>query len=97
MLNLHASDSNLDANATCQVVIAEDPRGDFDGLNNCDGTDFLIWQRNYNHGKAGSGAPIVDANFNDPNYARKNGDANGDGKVDGSDFLIWQQDYVYCH
>ena len=62
-----------------------------------DGQDFLIWQRNYNHGTAASGAAIVDANFADPNYAKAHGDADGNGKVDGQDFLIWQQDYSYGH
>ncbi len=96
-LQLDANDGQNDASGTMTVTVRGDPRGDFDGLNGTDGSDFLIWQRNYNHGDVGTGAPIVDANFHDPNYAKTHGDANGDRKVDGTDFLIWQQDYVFCH
>ncbi len=96
-LQLDANDGTLHTAATMMVTVQEDPRADFDKNGVVDGLDFLIWQRNYNHGTAASGAPIVDANFNDPNYAKANGDANGDGKADGQDFLIWQQDYVYGH
>ncbi len=97
VLRLAASDSDQTAASDVTLTVNQDLRGDFSGDGQVDGSDFLIWQRNYNHGTAASGAPIVDANFNDPNYAKKNGDANGDGKTDGSDYLIWQQDYVYEH
>ncbi len=96
-LQLDANDGALHSTGAVTVTVQEDPRADFDKNGVVDGLDFLIWQRNYNHGAVASGAPILDANFNDPNYARANGDANGDGKVDGSDFLVWQQDYVYGH
>ncbi len=96
-LQLDANDGALHTAATMTVTVQLDPRGDFDSSGMTDGSDFLTWQRNYNHGTAASGAPIVDANFGDPNYAKANGDANGDGKVDGQDFLIWQQDYMYGH
>ncbi len=96
-LQLDANDGALHAAATMTVTTQEDPRADFDKNGVVDGLDFLTWQRNYNHGTAASGAPILDSNFSDPNYAKANGDANGDGKVDGQDFLIWQQDYVYGH
>ncbi len=97
VLRLSASDSTLVSTSDVTITVNEDPRADFNGDGHVDGSDFLIWQRNYNHGTAASGAPIVDASFEDPNYARANGDANGDGKVDGNDFLIWQQGYVFCH
>lgn len=71
------------------------PPADFNDSLNVDGTDFLIWQRNYNHGAPGSGAPIIDANFSDPNYARNNGDTDGNLRVDGTDFLCWQLWYNY--
>ncbi len=96
-LQLDAYDGATHTTKTMTVTVQEDPRADFDRNGVVDGLDFLTWQRNYNHGTAASGAPIVDANFNDPNYAKANGDANGDGKADGQDFLIWQQDYVYGH
>ncbi len=96
-LQLDANDGALETAATMTVTVQVDPRADFDNNGVVDGLDFLAWQRNYNHGTAASGAPILDANFNDPNYAKANGDANGDGKVDGQDYLIWQQDYVYGH
>ncbi len=96
-LQLDANDGSLHTARTMTVTVQNDPRADFDKNAAVDGIDFLVWQRNYNHGTAASGAAIVDANFNDPNYAKANGDANGDGKVDGSDFLIWQQDYAFCH
>ncbi len=76
--------------ATVRVLLG----ADFNENGVVDGIDFLIWQRNYNHGTAASGAPIVDANFSDPNYARAHGDATGDGKCDGSDFLAWQRGYM---
>ncbi len=97
VLNLHAYDGNKTADANMTVKVTLDSRADFDGSANVDGSDFLAWQRNYNHGTAASGAPIVDANFSDPNYAKANGDANGDGKADGQDYLIWQQDYTFGH
>ncbi len=96
-LQLDANDNSMHTALTMTVTVQEDPRADFDKNGVVDGLDFLAWQRNYNHGTAASGAPILDANFNDPNYAKANGDANGDGKADGQDFLIWQQDYVYGH
>ncbi len=96
-LQLDANDGAQHSTGTMTVTVQEDPRADFDKNGAVDGLDFLAWQRNYNHGTAASGAPILDANFNDPNYAKANGDANGDGKVDGQDYLIWQQDYVYGH
>ncbi len=96
-LQLDANDGALHTAKTMTVTVQLDPRADFDKNGVVDGLDFLAWQRSYNHGTAASGAPIVDANFNDPNYAKANGDANGDGKTDGQDFLIWQQDYVYGH
>ncbi len=96
-LQLLATDSNLSTTATMTVTVKVDPRADYDKNGVTDGLDFLAWQRNYNHGTAASGAPILDANFSDPNYAKANGDANGDGKVDGQDYLIWQQGYMYCH
>ncbi len=96
-LQLLATDSNLTSTGTMTVTVGTDGRADFDKNGVVDGLDFLAWQRNYNHGTAASGAPITDANFSDPNYAKANGDANGDGKTDGQDFLIWQQGYMYCH
>ncbi len=96
-LQLDANDSALHAVGTVTVTVQADLRADFDHNGVVDGLDFLAWQRNYNHGTAASGAPIVDANFNDPNYAKANGDANGDGKTDGQDFLIWQQGYMFGH
>ncbi len=45
--------------------------------------------------RAGTGAPIIDANFNDPIYAKAHGDTNGDRRCDGTDFLIWQRWYFY--
>ncbi len=96
-LQLDANDGALHTSATMMVMVQQDPRGDFDTNGTVDGMDFLAWQRNYNHGKAGSGAPIVDANFADADYAHAHGDADGNGKTDGSDFLIWQQDYTYEH
>ncbi len=91
ILRLTASDSILPA---CDELTVRIKRpGDFDGSGLVDGSDFLIWQRNYNHGTVASHEPIVDANFSDPNYANAHGDANGDGRVDGSDFLIWQRNY----
>ncbi len=97
VLRLHADDGNQTADANLAVTVLIDPRADFDKSGNVDGSDFLIWQRSYNHGAPGTGAPIIDSNFSDPNYAHSHGDANGDRKVDGTDFLIWQQDYVFSH
>ncbi len=97
VLQLDANDGVLHTARTMTVTVLEDNRSDFDNNGVVDGLDFLAWQRSYNHGTASSGAPKLDANFADANYAKANGDANGDGKVDGSDFLIWQQDYTYCH
>ncbi len=96
-LQLDANDGSLHTAATMTVTVQVDPRADFDNNGVVDGLDFLAWQRNYNHGTALSGAPMLDANFADANYAHANGDANGDGKVDGQDFLLWQQGYVYGH
>ncbi len=96
-LQLDANDGALHSWGTMMVTVGEDSRADFNNSGAVDGTDFLTWQRNYNHGTAASGAVFVDANFADPNYARAHGDANGDGKVDGQDYLIWQQDYVFGH
>ncbi len=96
-LQLDANDGSAHANSTVMVTVKQDGRVDFDSSGCVDGMDFLIWQRNYNHGTAASGAAIVDANFADANYARTHGDANGDGKVDGSDFLNWQQGYTFEH
>ncbi len=96
-LQLDANDGALHATGTMTVTVQLDPRADFDKNGVVDGLDFLAWQRNYNHGTAASGAPIADANFSDPNYAKANGDANGDGKTDGQDYLIWQQGYMYGH
>lgn len=52
--------------------------GDFDGDRDVDGSDFLIWQRNFG---MISGATAAQ------------GDATADGKVNTSDFLRWQQNY----
>ncbi len=90
-LRLTANDGQYNTFTDVEVEVLRP--GDFDDSGNVDGIDFLIWQRNYNHGTAASGAPILDANFSDPNYAAAQGDANGDGRVDGSDFLVWQRNY----
>ena len=52
---------------------------DFDGDNDVDGDDFLIWQAGY---PTFFGATHAD------------GDADGDSDVDGNDFLIWQSDFI---
>ena len=51
---------------------------DFDDDLDVDGSDFLIWQRNFG---LQSGATSHD------------GDADGDGDVDGEDFLTWQRQF----
>jgi Dockerin type I domain len=53
--------------------------GDFDWDTDVDGTDFLIWQRNFPN-NSGSATPFQ-------------GDANGDGIVDPNDLAIWEANY----
>ena len=52
--------------------------GDFDGDNDVDGTDFLVWQRGLG---MTTGATWAD------------GDANADGKVNATDLLRWRQNF----
>ena len=52
--------------------------GDFDGDNEVDGRDFLIWQRG--RGLTSGATPF-------------DGDANADGKVDALDLARWQLNY----
>ena len=59
-------------------LISNTISGDFDGDEDVDGDDFLVWQ---------SGFGITDgATFSD-------GDGDADGDVDGDDFLIWQSQF----
>ncbi len=98
VLRLAANDIDGLANwGNVTITVQQAKAGDFSGDGHVDGSDFLAWQRNYNHGTAASGAAIVDANFSDANYARMHGDADGNGKVDGQDFLSWQRDYMSEH
>ncbi|MCC7087441.1 MAG: hypothetical protein IT427_20755 [Pirellulales bacterium] len=52
--------------------------GDFDGDNDVDGADFVVWQT---HFPTASGASLA------------TGDADGDGDVDGADFVTWQSHF----
>jgi hypothetical protein len=52
--------------------------GDFDGDQDVDGADFLVWQRNLG---ATSGATTA------------HGDATGDGAVNGADLAIWKTNF----
>lgn len=52
--------------------------GDFDGDQDVDGRDFLIWQRNFGMMT---------------NATASHGDANADGKVNAEDLLRWKQNY----
>ena len=54
------------------------PPGDFDGDQDVDGADFVVWQT---HFPTTSGATV------------ETGDADGDGDVDGADFVVWQTNF----
>lgn len=59
------------------VVDPVDGNADFDGDDDVDGRDFLIWQRG----------------FGTPDALPADGDADGDFDVDGDDLIVWQDQY----
>jgi hypothetical protein len=52
--------------------------GDFDGDDDVDGADFVVWQTSF---PSASGKQWF------------HGDADGDGDVDGADFVVWQTNF----
>jgi hypothetical protein len=64
--------------AAIRVTAAVPAPGDFDGDNDADGQDFLVWQR---------GLGLVSG------ASRSEGDANGDGAVNATDLDAWKADF----
>lgn len=58
--------------------VAQASPGDFDGDDDIDGADLLVWQRGL--GRVGTGLP-------------NNGDANADGDVNSADLAVWQNNF----
>ncbi len=79
------------------------PNADFDGDGDVDGTDFLIWQRNFGVvggplfglGDADGDGDVTagDLAIWETQYgtSTQNADFDGDSDVDGTDYLIWQR------
>lgn len=63
---------------TGNLSVAAGLQGDFDGDNDVDSRDFLIWQR-------GAGTSV--------NATIADGDADLDGDVDLDDYLLWEDNY----
>jgi hypothetical protein len=75
--NVGATSVNMfNVEVTSGVAAEED--ADFDGDDDVDGADFLLWQRGV--GGANGTAPV-------------NGNANGDAFVDGADLAIWEAQF----
>ena len=68
-------ESNVDLPAALHLPAIN---GDFDGDEDVDDGDRMIWEGNY-------GTPLV--------ASKTDGDADGDGDVDGVDFLAWQRTF----
>ena len=74
----HHPDVSVRPTLTIKYYINDNPSADFDSDGDTDGSDFLIWQRNY--GTIGTAL-------------RSDGDANTDTDVDEDDLDIWSNQY----
>lgn len=70
--------NGLDGITLSITSVPSESDADFDGDNDVDGRDFLIWQRGYGL---------------DDQTDNSHGDANGDGEVNGLDLADWQAQY----
>ncbi|MBN1853220.1 MAG: hypothetical protein JW829_10870 [Pirellulales bacterium] len=66
-------------NIVVEVAAAEEDNADFDSDNDVDGSDFLVWQKNF---------PISNGSA-----AQANGDATHDGNVNADDLAIWKTQF----